>query len=135
MTVISEPISNIAGADNSTQFEFGQSHVRESDDGTRTITRKSEFIVAVGGILTTPNLDPGLCRLRIGNEVREITIPDSMTAVRLFPLWDAAGVPSGDTTDFVVNGGGISRVKKITVSGYAALITPDPETEYSVIPD
>jgi hypothetical protein len=65
-----------------------------------------------------------------------ITIPDSATPVRLWPLIEAGlPIPPAQQASAVINGGGIARVQKITESAYAALITPDPETEYSVIPD
>ncbi|MFE7798991.1 hypothetical protein [Nocardia sp. NPDC057440] len=134
MTVISEHIENIAGADNTTAFLFG-ANLRESADGTTFITDRWQRYTATGGVLTTANLDPGPALVRIGGETRQIDIPDSGTAVRLWPLWEAAAPPPPITTNYVVNGGGIARVQKITVSAYAALVTPDPLTEYSLIPD
>lgn len=134
MTVISEPIENIAGADDKTAFLFG-ANLRENAAGTGFITDRWQRYTAVAGVLTTANLDPGLALVRIGGETRQVDIPDVGTSVRLFPLWEAGAPPPVNTTSFVVNGGGIARVQKITESAYAALITPDPETEYSVIPD
>lgn len=136
MTVIIESVENIAGADDSTQFEFASAVVRENAAGTGLITRAPLFLVAEDGVLTTPNLDPGATTVRIGQRSFNITIPDSNTPVRLMPLIeDELPTAPPQLGTAVVNGGGIARVQKITESAYAALITPDPETEYSVIPD
>lgn len=136
MTVISEPIANIAGADNDTQFVFSSPVVRETDDGTGLVTIAPTFLYPVGGVLTTPDLDPGPATVRIGQTAFNIEIPDSGTPVRLWPLVEA-GMPVAPAQEAtaVINGGGIARVQKITESAYAALVTPDPETEYSVVPD
>lgn len=136
MTIISEPISDIAGADNTTQFEFSSVWDRASDDGTGFVTTRAVFLTAVDGVLTTPALDPGPAIVRIGQRSYSIVIPDSPTAVKLWPLVDAGlDVSTPPQATAVINGGGIARVERITESGYAALITPDPETEYSVVPD
>ncbi|MFG1794118.1 hypothetical protein [Nocardia sp. NPDC049149] len=131
MTVISEPIENIAGADDTTAFLFG-TRLRESADGTGFITDRWQRYTAVNGVLTTGNLDPGLALVRIGAEMRTVEIPNSGTAVRLWPIWDAGGVPTGDTTSFVVNGGGIRRIEALTQSEYTALSAPDPATFYVI---
>ncbi|WP_040814657.1 phage upper tail fiber protein [Nocardia concava] len=134
MTVISEPIANIAGADNSTTFEFASLVLRQSASGTGTITTAPFFVQAVAGVLTTPSLDPGPALVRIGNRQYQITVPSSATPVRLWPLIQA-GLPVPPTEDAtaVRNGGGIARAQRITASAYAALTTPDPETLYLVV--
>ncbi|MGW3545909.1 hypothetical protein ACWDNI_35955 [Nocardia niigatensis] len=136
MTVISEPIKNIAGADNQTTFEFASLVLRASADGSGTITTAPMFVQAVSGVLTTPSLDPGPALVRIGPRAYQITVPASATPVRLWPLIEAGlPIPVAEEATAVRNGGGIARVQVVTVSQYAALTTPDPETEYSVIPD
>lgn len=136
MTVISEPINTIGGADDNTQFEFSSPTVRASDDGTALITRRPVFCVAEDGVLTTPELDPGPCLVRFGGRGYEIEIPDSPTDVQLWPLIEA-GLPvsPAEMATAVVNGGGVARAVRITESAYSALVTPDPETLYVVVED
>lgn len=136
MTIISEPIAHIGGADDRTGFEFSSPIVRASDDGASTITRAPVHLVAVEGVLTTPDLDPGPCTVRIGQTAYQIEIPDSPTSVRLWPLIEAGlPVPAEEEAAAVRNGGGIARAQRITESAYAALVTPDPETLYLVVED
>lgn len=138
MTVISEPVSTIAGADNNTTFEFASPYVRASVDGLGLITVRPIQLTATDGILTTPPLDPGIARVRIGTKVFYVEIPDwpDNDPIQLTPLLDAAApiLPS-EEEHAVRNGGGVRRLQVVTESEYAALSPPDPETEYSVIPD
>lgn len=134
MTVISEPVAHIAGADDRTAFEFSSPILRENDAGTGTVTRAPVHLVAEEGVLTTPDLDPGPATVRIGQIAYQIEIPDSVTAVRLWPLIEAGlPVPPEEEAAAVRNGGGIARAQRITESAYAALATPDPETLYLVV--
>lgn len=136
MTVIEEPIENIAGADNSTPFEFWYPNVRGKSDGTGTVTVRPWLTTAVEGVLTTPDIDPGTVAVRIGQRISYIEVPESATPIRLLPLLEAAmPIPPAHELDAVRNAGGIRRVQKVTESEYAALSPPDPETEYSVVPD
>lgn len=132
MTVISEPIESIAGADDATAFLFG-ANLRERADGMGFITDRWQRYTAVDGVLTTADLDHGPALVRIGGETRLVEIPDSGTAVRLWPIWEAGGQPTGDTTSFVVNGGGLRRVEVLTQSEFTALATPDPATFYVLL--
>lgn len=135
MTVISEPVESIAGADNQTVFGF-QSLVRESADGTGLITAALVTMQATGGVLTTPDLDPGPAVVSVGHRNFQIEIPDSGTAVRLWPLIQAGlPIPPSEEASAVRNGGGVARIQRITESAYLALATPDPETLYVVIED
>lgn len=134
MTVISEPVADIAGADDTTQFEFASAYVRTAADGVGIVTTRPRFFTAVDGVLTTPPLDPGPTICRIGLTTRLIDVPDSATAVLLTPLLEAATpIPTAHTIDAVRNGGGVARIQRITESAYTALTTPDPETLYIVV--
>lgn len=136
MTVISEPIAHIGGADDRTAFEFSSPILRENDAGTGTITRAPVHLVAIEGVLTTPGLDPGPCTVRIGQTAYQIEIPDSPTPVRLWPLIEAGlPVPAEEEAAAVRNGGGVARIQRLTQTEYAAIVTPDPETLYVVIED
>ncbi|MBF6133523.1 hypothetical protein IU501_10980 [Nocardia otitidiscaviarum] len=135
MTVISEPVGTIAGADNSTQFEFWSPVLRESADGTGTITARPHFLTPVDGVLTTPDLDPGPASVRIGQRVYRIEIPDDPAPVRLWPLIEA-GLPvaPAEESTAVRNFGGVPGLRRVTQSWYAA--NPhDPDTLYVVVPD
>jgi hypothetical protein len=136
MTVISELIENIAGADNNTGFEFASTILRESDDGTGMITIHPVFLTATAGVLTTPDIDPGPARVRIGQRLYAIEVPDSETPVRLWPLIEAGlPIPPSEEAAAVRNGGGVALIKRISESDYSALVTPDPETLYVVVED
>ncbi|WP_280317314.1 phage upper tail fiber protein [Nocardia wallacei] len=135
MTVISEPVESIAGADNQTIFGF-QSLVRESADGTGLITAALVTMQAVDGVLTTPDLDPGPALVSVGHRRFQIEIPDSGTPVRLWPLIHAGlPIPPAEEASAVRNAGGVARIQRITESAYLALTTPDPETLYVVVED
>lgn len=136
MTIISEPIENIAGADNTSAFLFTAYTVRESDDGTKLVTTRPQRYTATAGVLTTDELDAGPAVVSIDGRVFSIEIPDSATPVRLMPLIDAGlPVPPTQEAQAVRNGGGVARIQRISASAYAALVTPDPETLYVVVPD
>ncbi|MGW4090024.1 phage upper tail fiber protein [Nocardia sp. NPDC004750] len=136
MTVISEDVADIAGADDTTQFEFSSPFVRESGAGGGLITTRARFFTAVNGVLTTPSLDPGPTIVRIGQATYHIEVPDSATPILLTPLLEAATpVPPADEAAAVRNGGGVARIQRITESAYLALTTPDPETLYVVLED
>jgi hypothetical protein len=132
VTVISENIRNIAGADNTTAFVFWTC-LRESADGNGLDTALTSRLVASSGVLTTPDLDPGPALVRIGATVYSIEIPDSDTSVRLWPLIQAGlPVPPSAEADAVRNGGGVARAQTITQAAYNALVTPDPATLYVI---
>ncbi|WP_330253157.1 hypothetical protein OG874_00630 [Nocardia sp. NBC_00565] len=136
MTVISEPIEDIGGADNKTNFEFSSAIVRENNAGTGLITRRPVFLVAEDGVLTTPDLDPGMATVRIGQRAYLIDIPDSGTPVRLWPLIEAGlPIPPEQEATAVINGGGVARVQAMTAAEYSDLTsstTPDPGSTFFV---
>lgn len=135
MTTISEPLADIAGVDEADPITFYLDVIRENANGTGTVTTKIHQVWPIDGVVTTEDLDPGPARVRIGLVTYPIVIPDSVTPVRLWPLIDAS-IPAPRTTNlFVRNGGGISRAQRISAAGYAALVTPDPETLYFVVAD
>jgi hypothetical protein len=136
MTVISEPVEDIAGADNATVFIFSSPVVRESDSGTGMITRRTQRYTSVAGVLSTGDLDPGPATVTICVTPYQITIPDSGSPVRLWPLVEVAmPVPPDEVAHAVINGGGIARAQRVTESEYAALIEPDEQTLYVQVPD
>lgn len=136
MTVIAEPIENIAGADNTTAFVFTSYVVRESDDGTKLITARPQRYTATAGVLITDELDAGPATVTIDGRVYWIEIPVSASTVRLWPLIEAGlPVPPAQEATAVRNGGGVARIQRIAAAAYAALVTPDPETLYIVVPD
>jgi hypothetical protein len=133
MTVISENVGDIAGADNSTVFVFASAAVRNSSAGTALITDRAETYTAVGGVLTTGDLDPGLAIVRVGVHKWAIEIPDSPTPIRLQPLLDAATpIPPAQEASAVRNGGGVRRIEVDELADYAAIATPDPETLFFI---
>jgi hypothetical protein len=136
MTVFSEPIENIAGADNATVFSFTAGVPRESSSGTALITTRTVQYTPSAGVLTTGDLDPGPALVRVGSGPSVwIDIPDSGTPVRFWPVYEAGlPVPPTQEAAAVRNGGGIARMQRITATAYAALSTPDPETFYVVVP-
>lgn len=136
MTVIAEPIENIAIADNTTAFMFTSHVVRQSDDGTKLITPRRQRYTAVDGVLVTDDLDAGPAAVQVGSRTFFIDIPESSGPVRLWPLIEAGlPIPPEQEASAVRNGGGVARMERITAAAYAALVTPDPETAYFVVPD
>lgn len=84
MTVISEPVSTIAGADNNTTFEFSSPYVRAAGDDL--VTMRPVQLAAVDGVLTTPDLQPGPAVVRVGQRVYQVNIPDEDDPIRLTDL-------------------------------------------------
>lgn len=136
MTVITELLVDVAGTPHTDEVFFSSYILRENDDGNALVTTSVRSYTPVNGVITTEDLDPGPARVRIGVNTYDIEIPESATPVRLWPLIET-GLPAPPSLvgNYVINGGGIARVQKLTQSEYAALTLPDPETEYSVVPD
>lgn len=134
MTVISEPIEDIAGAGFGQPITFVVPMIRQSADGTSTVVEVRHSYTPVAGVLTTGDLDPGPAVVRIRHATYNIVIPASATPVRLWPLIDA-GMPTPPPTaeGFVRNGGGIARAVALTQIEYDAIPTPDPETFYVIV--
>lgn len=136
MTVISENVENIAGADNQTPFAFAAPVIRDSFDDTAFITTTPTRVMPVAGVLTTPDLDPGPAVVRIGLRTYSIEIPDSPTPIRLLPLVEAGlPIPPTEEASAVRNGGGVALIRVLTEAQYAALTSRDPETLYVVVPN
>lgn len=135
MTVIQESVRTIGGADNDSLFSFA-SLLRDSSDDTALVTTTAVLVTPKDGVLTTPDLDPGLASVIVGGKSYSITIPDSDTPIRLWPLIEAGlPIPPSEEASAVRNGGGVARVQVITEAAYAALTTPDPETAYYLYED
>lgn len=136
MTVITETIDTIAGADTTTTFQFASSLVRDSSGDNALITTAGVQVKPVNGVLTTPDLDPGPAVVQVGVQSFAITIPDSGTPIRLWPLIEAAlPVPPAQQAAAVVNGGGAARIQVMTADDYATLVsttTPDPGSIFLV---
>lgn len=136
MTVISEPVDTIGGADAQTVFQFSSPVLRDSSDDTALITTVVVRVAPVAGVLTTPDLDPGIAAVRVGPKSYAITIPDSPTPVRLWPLIQAGlPVPPAEVAAAVHDGGGAARIQVMTSAQYTALVastTPDPGSIFLV---
>ena len=133
MTVISEPIQNIAGLGERQKVRFTVPVVRESVDNNALVTTRVHEVAPVNGVLTTPDLDPGPAKVWIGADEYDITVPDSSTPVRLWPLIDAGmPTPPEDAPGFVRDGGNVARIKAMTQAQYNAMATPDPATLYII---
>ena len=133
MTVISEPVGSIAGADNNTVFGFQSLFDRESFDGTGMITSALRTMQASGGVLTTPDLDPGPTIVTVGPRRYHVTVPDSPDPIRLWPLIQAGlPIPPEQEARAIRNGGGLAIGKVSELDDYLAIPTPDPETLYFV---
>lgn len=135
MTVtITQNLTDIAGVDDNSPVWFSQYlDPRVGEDGSTMITTRRVSVTPVSGVLTV-ELEPGPARVQIGQRHYDITVPD--IDATLWPLIETGlPAPSSLVGQVVRNGGGIARLQKITESAYAALVTPDPETEYSVVPD
>ncbi|WP_280336596.1 hypothetical protein [Nocardia wallacei] len=135
MTVtITQDITDIAGVDDNSVIWFSQTEdVRAAADGVTMISTRRISARPVSGTLTV-QLEPGPCRVEIGAAHYDIEVPDINGT--LLPLIEASfGAAAATEPRAVINAGGIARVKKVTESEYAALLNPDSETEYSVVPD
>lgn len=135
MTVISDSVENIAGAAHNKPIVFFVDRLRDNAASSGMVLPTRHSVMPVGGVFTTPDLDPGPAKVQVEGKTYPIVIPDSNTPVRLGPLIDASVPPPPVTNEFVKNGGGIARAQRITQSDYAALTTPDPETLWFVVPD
>lgn len=135
MTILIEPIANIAGEIGVDYVKFGIPRVRSSFDGTAMIVKTNYRAPVTNGVMTTKSLDPGPAEVTIGHETRTIDIPDSGIPLRLQPLWDAAEPQPDNPDGFVRNAGGHDRSQVVTLSQYLALSPPDPNTVFTVFPD
>jgi hypothetical protein len=130
VTVISESISTIAGADATTPFVFTSGAIRTGLTGTTLITPNRFRYVPVAGVLTTGSLEPGPAVVWIGSRGGfVINIPSTGGPYLLTPLIEA-NLPSPPTEEIhhIVDGGGATRVQVMTAAAYAALVsitTPD----------
>lgn len=136
MTVITETLTDLAGTPHTEAVFFSTYILRENDDGDAIVTTSVRSYTPVDGVVTTEDLDPGPAKVRIGMSTYDIEIPESATPVRLWPLIET-GLPEPPSLvgAYVVNGGGVARIQKISESAYLALSTPDPETLYVVLED
>lgn len=136
MTILVATVRDIAGIDDSTLFRFEVPATRGTDPaGTGIVTTRTYRVQPKDGELTTPDLEPGVCVVRIqGDPVTyRITIPDSVTSIQLWPLIEAAAPPGAgmDTTGFVHNAGGIERTQAVALADYPDL-PKDPATLYVI---
>jgi len=133
MTVISESVSDIAGADDTTTFTFASVYpVRTESDGVGLVTGRPVRVTPSAGVLTTPDLEPGAATVRVGTRLYDIDIPDSPTAILLSPLIEAGLPVMAQQARPVIDGGGVARVQRLTQAAYNGLTTPDPETLYVI---
>lgn len=135
MTILFEPIANIAGEIGVDTVKFGIPRVRLSFDGTAMIVKTPYRAPVTNGVMTTKDLDPGTAEVTIGHETRTIDIPDSGIPLRLQPLWDAAEPQPENPDGFVRNAGGFDRVQVMTMSQFTSQESPDPNTTFILFPD
>ena len=90
MTVFVEPLGDIAGLADGREVVFEIGVVRENHAGTGMVTPRRVSVHPVGGVLTTPDLDPGPARVCIAFEWFDIVIPDESGSQRLWPLIEDA---------------------------------------------
>lgn len=136
MTVISDTMVDIGHGPNVDALYIYAPGLRDSGDSTQIITGQWLSVpIAPAGTFTSPDLEPGPARVRIGGIAYELIVPDSDTPVRLWPLIDAAVPPPPDTAGFIRNGGGVMRAQVLTEAQYSGIGTPDPETLYIVVPN
>ena len=129
MTVISDVVESVAGTGDDRVIVFAIKRVRQNVDGNAIVSTEHVQYTPVDGAFTTDDLDPGPATVKIHSQVYPITIPDSDTPVRLWPLIDAGLPAPAPTAGFVRNGGGVARIEWVTEAAYAALVK-DPETTY-----
>lgn len=136
MTVISDTFADISGHGDVRAVTFWAPFMRDETTGEFIVTPQPVHVpIAADGSFTTPNLLPGLVRVRINGRAYDITLPDWETSVRLGPLLAAAlPIPPTDEAVAVKNYGGVSGILRLTLDEYTALSVIDPETLY-VTPD
>ena len=133
MTVISEPIADIADIAYDNVVVFWVPELRQSADAASIVVENRREYAVVAGVLTTDDLQPGPAHVQIGHQVYPIIIPESATPVRLWPLIDAGMPPPPPTAEgFVRDGGGIARAVALSQAEYDAIPTPDPATFYVI---
>lgn len=136
MTIINDRIEDVGGSGFDRRVTFFIEHIRESSDGDAIVTTVPHHFELDEGELTTTDLDPGPAKVQIGAGSYNITIPESGSPIRLWPLIDAAlPTPAVDISGFVHNGGGVARIQALTAAEYSALEAPDPATFFVVIED
>lgn len=86
MTVFVEPLGDIAGLADGREVVFEIGVVRENHAGTGMVTPRRVPVLPVGGVLTTPELDPGPARVCIAFEWFDIVIPNESEPQRLWPV-------------------------------------------------
>lgn len=134
MTVITEPVVNLAGLADNAPVTFYVGELRRRASGHGIVTPMRVQVIPVSKVLTTPDLNPGPAKVQWGTKSFSITIPDSATPVPLWPLIEAGMQPSAPSVDFVFNGGGIERAEAMSLIEYADT-SEDPATMYFLYND
>ncbi|MGY4103424.1 hypothetical protein ACW2Q0_28255 [Nocardia sp. R16R-3T] len=132
MTVISDRFSDISEHGDARAVQIWAPFMRDEMTGEFIVTPQHVHVaIASDGTFTTPDLLPGLARVRIAGVAYDITIPEWETPVRLGPLLAAAlPIPPTDEAVAVRNYGGVSGILRLTLDEYTALSVIDPETLY-----
>jgi hypothetical protein len=135
MTIISESVSSIAGADSQTVFGFRSILDRRNHANTGMVTATRVTMQASAGVLTTPDLDPGETIVDVGSRTYRIIVPDSDTPVRLMPLIEEGlPVPPVQQARAVIAQGNVTTIEDVTESWWAS--QPHiPGTVYIILPD
>jgi hypothetical protein len=136
VTVISDTFADIAGHGDVRAISFWAPVMRDNATGEFIVTPQYVHVaVAPDGSFTSPDLLPGLVRVRINGRAYDITLTDWPDPIRLGPLLTAAEeVPADEEAKAVRNGGGVAVALLMEPEDFAALSAVDPETVY-LIPD
>ncbi|MBF6298229.1 hypothetical protein IU459_11825 [Nocardia amamiensis] len=136
MTVISDTFADIAGHGDVRAVSFWAPFMRDNATGEFIVTPQYVHVaVAPDGSFTTPDLLPGMVRVRINGIAYDIRLPDWPTPLRLGPLLaEALPVPPAEEATAVRNLGGVAGALFMELDDYTALSAIDPETAY-FIPD
>ncbi|MBM4525195.1 hypothetical protein GS462_11310 [Rhodococcus hoagii] len=88
MAIISQAVTDIAGADDNTQFLFYRDEpLSPSAQGDTILTWTDVPVRPVDGVLTTPDLAPGPAKVKWNGHTYDIVIPANVTgSLKLWPL-------------------------------------------------
>lgn len=136
MTVISDRFADISEHGDARAVQIWAPFMRDNTTGEFVVTPQHVHVaITSDGSFTTPDLQPGPARVRIGGVAYDITIPEFEEEIRLGPLLAAAlPIPPAEEATAVRNLGGLAGALVMELGDYNALSSIDPETAY-LIPD
>ena len=126
MSTITANLRNVAGIPDNSHIPFWNARIREGVGGA-IITPPVHWAIPVNGVITV-ELEPGPCKVSIGNQDFDIVVTEDDSD--LFSLIDE-GLPQADADPrYVVNGGGVGRLKWVTQAQWAVIAPGSPNTTY-----